>query len=222
MAPHDQRARIQPRQVVAARAIGNGRHPGGARDFAHRRSLTSQKRFIHLQFVARNQQRIRRHAVAFGEDQQVAHHHIGARNAHRHTVPHHLRPGAGQVPQGFQCPFGFALLVNRECQHHQHKPKEDQAFLQVSQQQIQQAGRQQQKEHGLTHRLADHAQHATALLRWQGVGSVSAQALSGLGGAQACFRRWYRHGGAPSASMIDGFEAKTGRSHRELCVDSYK
>ena len=79
-AAHDQRAGKDIRQVVAARPRGSsGVLP--ARDLAHRNRFARQQRFIGLQVVTLEQNRVGGHAVALGEHHNIAAHHLASRNA---------------------------------------------------------------------------------------------------------------------------------------------
>ena len=85
--------------------------------------------------------------------------------------------------------LGLALLVQRQRQHHQHQAKQDQAFLQVAQHQVERTSRQQQHEHRLLQCLARDGAQTAALLTGQFVGPVLLQALCRLRRAQALIRR---------------------------------
>ena len=178
VALHHQRARKQAGQVLAP-----GTRQGRTRQLAHRHRLPREQRLVHLQARAAEQHGVCRYALAFGQPQQIALHHLGTRNAHGLAVAQHTGARAAEVAQSLHGAFGAARLKQGQAQHRQHQGQHDQALLQITQQQIQQPGCQQQHEHGLLQSLAhDGAQVAPRLARHT-VGAVVLQALGGLGGA---------------------------------------
>ena len=60
--------------------------------------------------------------------------------------------------------LGLAFLVQRQAQYHQHQTEQNQAFVQISQHQIEAACRQQQHEHGLLQGLAHDGAQGAALI----------------------------------------------------------
>ena len=120
---HDEGAGVDVRLVIAA---GRGRTRGGGRgiwggDLAHRHRLAGQQRFVGHQVVAFDQDGVRRHPVALGEQQHVASNHIATGDPLRLTVADNPGTRTGQVAQCLQCPLGLALLIQREAQHDQHR-----------------------------------------------------------------------------------------------------
>ncbi|MDT4840776.1 hypothetical protein FQZ97_746070 [compost metagenome] len=188
VALHDQRARVDHRQIVAARYDTRGvgrplrdsqfiglRHP-----FAHRNSLARQQRFIGPHAVGRNQQGIGRHTVTLAQLEQVAAHHIAPGDALRLAVSDDQRARTREVAQSFDGALCLALLVQGEPQGDDHEPEERQSLLQVTEDEVEGSRPKQQKEHRLAHGCHGDRQQGAALAAGQRVGAVFGQAVGSL------------------------------------------
>ena len=174
------------RRAVAIDQQRAGKQPGRAvGQFVDRQRLAGQQRFVHLHIGPGQQTGIGRDPVALRQHQQVAAHHLGARNALHHPIAHHQRARAGELAQSPQRVLGAPLLVQGQRQHHQHQPEHDHALLPVAQGQVQGAGGQQQHEHRLAQGLAQDHVPGAALFAGQHVGAVLLQPLRRLGRSQA-------------------------------------
>ncbi len=193
MALHDQRAGVDARQLVAT-----GRHAGGVagargrRQFvrprhplADRHGFAREQRFVGPHAIGRHQQGIGRHAITLAELEQVAAHHVAPGDALRLAVADDQRARAGEVAQRFDGALGLALLVQRERHGDDHEAEQRQALLQVAEDEVERARREQQQEHRLAHRLGRDRQQRAVLPAGQRIGAVLGQALGGLGCAQA-------------------------------------
>jgi hypothetical protein len=167
MAPHQQRAAEQQAFAVCA--------------FVHCHGFTGEQGFVHLNVTAREQHRVCGYAVAFGQHQHIATHHVLPGYALGLPVAHHQGTRAAQVAQRFQRALGLAFLIQREGQHHQHQAQQNQPLLQVAQQQVQSRSGQQQREHRLTQRFPGDGMPSARLFTGQGVGAVGLQSLCSFG-----------------------------------------
>ena len=86
--------------------------PPGPGIFPDRDRLSGQERLVDGDAGGGEEDTVGRHAVALGEDDDVAAHHLAPRDAPLLPVADHKRSRAGEVSQRLQRPFGLALLVD--------------------------------------------------------------------------------------------------------------
>ncbi len=187
-AAHHQGAGIDGWLVFAA-GIGMGRFAGLRGALAHRHGFAGQQRLVGLKIVGGAQHRVGRNAVAFRKQDDVAAHHLAARNAPVGTVADHQGARAGQVPQGFQHALGPAFLDDGDADRGAGKEEKEQRLFQASQQQVDDTGAQQQREHRLADGGGSDLWQAAAFLLRQLVGAFGRQPRLGLLTGQSARRR---------------------------------
>lgn len=149
---HDQRAGKDRRQIMATRTDV---FLVGACLLAHGFCLARQQRFVCGKVGCLDQQGICGYPVAFRQHDQIAAHHVSARNALSCSVADHKRAGAGEIPQRFKHAAGSGLLCCGDGDRHAGESKQDQRFCKAPQQEIDNATHQKQSQH----RFAQHIQH---------------------------------------------------------------
>ena len=146
---NNQGAGVDKGNVVATGLCGRYHFICGD-DFAHRCGLTRKQRLICLQAVDFKQHAVRRNAIPFGQQHDVAFDNVLARNANRLAVANHARLRAGQIAQRLHRALGLAFLVKRQREHDQHSAKQRDALERLTEHKVEcSSGKQQQK-----HRLA--------------------------------------------------------------------
>jgi hypothetical protein len=80
--------------------------------------------------MALHQARVGRHAVALGQQHQVAAHHVAAGQALRPAVAQQQGARAGQVAQGVKHAFGAVFLQQGDADHHQHEGQQTEGYEQ--------------------------------------------------------------------------------------------
>ena len=191
--------------AAARRALGDqraGEGPGGVGAFRrgarvarrsrsgygplhHRRGFAGEQRFVDRQVRCLDQSHVAGHAVAFGQQHDVADHQVAAGDALRLAVAHHQCARTGQVAQGVQRALGSALLHEADTHDHEDEAEQHEGLVAVAEQHVDGAAGHQQQEHRLGHHLAQQAQHAAWPRCRQLVGTVASQPLACLGLAQA-------------------------------------
>ena len=177
MAPDDQAAGIDIRQIIAA---GPRRRGSGRGNLAHRHGLAGEQQFIALQIMRREHGRIGRHAVAFGKNDEVAAHHFGAGNAFLDAVADHERARAGQIAQAFEHPLGAGFLNDGDQNRGAGKNAEHDSFLEIAEDEIDDGRAQQQREHRLAQDLEDNADKGAAVGLREGIGTLRFKARGGF------------------------------------------
>ena len=223
VALHEQGARVEHRLVVATRrGAGPWRAGRGllqlvrqGQALAHRHRFPGEQGLVGAHTICRDEQCIGGHAVALAQLQQVAAHHVTAGNALRAAVAHHQRTRAGEIAQRLDGAFGPAFLEQRQRQRHQHEAEERHSLLQVAEQQVQRARREQQQEHRLAHRLEGDGQQRAVLAARQRIRSVRCEPQRGFGCGEAGLGR--RGGDGRLDFGARHLEAAAARSFGVVC-----
>ena len=148
-------------QIVATGS--DGLRAGGADCLAHRNRLPGQQRFVDLEVLAGQHGCVRRNPIALGEHDDVAARDFPAGNAARLAVANDQRARAAEVAQGFEHAFAAALLHDGDRHRQAGESQEQQSFLQVPEHEIDDATREQQREHRLLDDLDDNTQQRPAI-----------------------------------------------------------
>jgi hypothetical protein len=152
---------------------------------ADRRRLAGQQRLVELEIALREHGGIGRHAVAFGQHDDVAAHHLAPGDAPLLAAAHHQRPRARQIAQGFQHTLGALLLVDGDAEHHQHEARQHGGLAHVAQHEVNGARRHQQQEHRLAQHLERDDQRGAMTRTGQLVVALGGEARRRLGRRQA-------------------------------------
>jgi len=156
----DQRAGVREGLVVAA---GNRRRTGlvgRGRALAHGHRLAGQQRFVDAQAGRFGEHHVGGHALAFGDQHQVAGHQIERGDSLHPAVADDARLGRGQIAQGIERPLASAFLVDHESDRDEREERQQQTFAQVADGQVDAGGQQQEIEHGLRCDAAQRLQQA--------------------------------------------------------------
>ena len=122
-------------------------------NLAHRHRLPRQQRFIGLKIAGLHQHGVGGNAVAFGEHDQIAARHLAAGDALARAVSDHQRAGAGEVAQCLQHALGARFLNDGDHHRHDRESEQDERFFQVSEQEVDKAAAEQEREHRFTKNL---------------------------------------------------------------------
>ena len=96
------------------------------RGLPDRDRFSGKERFVHAQIDGAPEDGVGRHAISFGEDEDVTAGDLAAGYAAADASPDDKSAGAGQVAQGVQSPLRAALLDNRDRHDDEDEPKEHQ------------------------------------------------------------------------------------------------
>ena len=107
--------------------------------------------FVDREVDAGQYRRIRRYAVPFVQDDDIAANDLASRNAFLLPVPDDKGARARQIAQRIERPLGLALLVQRDAHDHEDEPEQHERFLHVAQKQIDRAAADEEQEHRLAH-----------------------------------------------------------------------
>jgi len=158
---------------------------GTADPALQRHRFTGQQRFVDVQVGGVQQARIGGNPVAFGKQDDIAHHQFAGGHHARVAVAQHACTWATELAQGVQRAFGFLFLVDRQADHRQHRKAQQQGLAGIAEHQVDRGRSEQEQQH----RLAQHAEHdgpVRAMLRSrQGVRAIAAQASGRFRGVQA-------------------------------------
>ena len=105
-----------------------------------------------------------RHAVAFGEDQDVVAHHLAAGDAQGRAVADDQRARAGEIAQRRERVFGAPLLNDGDAHDDADEAEQDQRFVHITHEQVDGTGADQQQEHRLAADLANDVQQRAPLV----------------------------------------------------------
>ena len=124
---------------------------------ADRDRLARQQRLVDREVHGVEHDPIGRHAVPFGEQDDVLAHDLAPGNPALHAVPNHERSRARQIAQRSERALRLALLIERDAddEHHEHEEQHrvlDPRRLLQADEEIDRAGSDEQQQH----RLADH------------------------------------------------------------------
>ena len=168
--PHHQRAGI------GAGAIGK---------LGHRDRLATEHGFVTGQLMGLQQQAIGRHAIALGQQQDIAAHHLRRRDTLRLAISDHQRTRAGQIAQRLQHTLGAALLQQGDGHDDDHEAEQDQRLPAVAHHQVEAAGGQQEDKHRLAQQLAKQHRPAAGRFLLPLIAAFGGQARRGFSLAQA-------------------------------------
>jgi len=168
---------IDIRQIIAA---GPRRRGTGRGNLAHRYRFARQKRFIALQIVRCEHGRVRRHAIAFGKNDKIPADDFGAGNAFLITVADYERTRTGQIAQAFEHPLRAGFLDNGDQNRGARKNTEDDGFLEIAENQIDDGRAEQEREHRLVQDLKDNPDKGAAIGLREGIGTLCFQTGGGF------------------------------------------
>ena len=154
----------------------------------HRGRLAGQQRFVHREVGRLDEAHVGRHPVAFGQQHDVAADDFAASDALRFTVSDHQGAWAREVAQGFQRPFGAALLDEGYAHHDDDETHQHQRFVPIAERHVDRAAGHQQQEHGLRDDFTQEAQHSARPGDGQLVGPVLDQTPARVSVAQPIVR----------------------------------
>ena len=100
----------------------------------------------------------RRNTVALQEDGRIATHDLAARDPPAHAVANHQGPRAGHVAQRLENPLATQLLHHGDRHRDGGEDQQHQGFSEIAQDEIDDAGAEQQREHRLAQHITDDAQ----------------------------------------------------------------
>ena len=133
---------------------------------------------------------IRRNAISLLDDDGIAAHHFPPSDAPPNAVPDDKGAGAGHVAQSFQNPLAARFLNDRDGDGNGGEGQQNQCLGQVSQEEINHPGAEQQREHGLGQDIANDAQQAALVRPREIVESLRRQATPSLFLAQPLDNSW--------------------------------
>jgi hypothetical protein len=116
------------RAVVAARPFVRFDDP---RALSNRCRLPGEERLVDLQSRGLDQGGVRRDAVSFGEDDDVAAHHLSTEDTSPLPVADDQRSRAGEIPERGDGASGPPLLDDRDHHDDEHRGGEQERFLEV-------------------------------------------------------------------------------------------
>jgi hypothetical protein len=170
-------------QIIASGTAG-GRCVLG-RALADRNGFAGQEGFVALQVGAMPQDGIGGYAVAFGENDRIAAHHLAAGDTPPLAVADHQGARARQVAQGFQHALGAGLLHDGDADRQHGENEQNDRLLDVTERQIDQAAAEQQCEHRLAQHLERDPQRRAAVRTRQFVGPLGGEPRRRFRGAQS-------------------------------------
>lgn len=135
--------------------------------------------------TARQQPGIGGHAVALGQNDHVAPHHVTPGDALAQAVADHQRPRAGQVAQRLEHALGPGFLDHGDGDRQPGKDQQDQGFGPVAKRQIDQPPGQQQREHRLFQHIQNQPERAAPFGTGQGVRPLGGKPLRCFQGGQS-------------------------------------
>ena len=130
---NDQAAGIDIRQIITP---GPRRRRSGRGDFPHRYCLAGEQRFIALQIMRREHDRIGGHTVAFGKNDEVAADDFGAGYSFLDAVADDKRARAGQIAQAFEHTLGAGFLNDGNENRGAGKKAEHDSFFEIAEEEI--------------------------------------------------------------------------------------
>ncbi len=141
LAPHDQRARINEGQIIAAgpmfsRSSLGDRSRSGL--LAHRDRFSGQERLVDRQIVRVDEHRVRRNSVTFSQHEDIATNDLASRDPPPLAIPDHERSRTGQFAQRLQHPFGAGLLHDGDGDGNGAEGQQKQRLAEIAEQQIDQ------------------------------------------------------------------------------------
>jgi hypothetical protein len=194
LAAHDDAPRKDIRQVVAPRPRrGAGDAPG---DLPHRRRLASQERLVGGEVVRREERRIGRHAVALGEDDDVAPHHLAAGDAEPPAATDDQGARAREILESFEDALGAALLVDGDGDRGERRGEKHERLAVVAEREIDAARGQEQEEHRLAADLERDAEDRPLRRSRQLVRPLASEPRRGLRGREPARPARSRHAGS--------------------------
>ena len=131
--------------------------------------------------VCLKQPRVGWHPVAFGQHDQIAAHHLSPGDPQPFSAPDHQGARAGQIAQRLQHTFGPRLLHHGDADRQAGKGQQDQRLFEVAKQKIDDAPRDQQRQHRLSQDLEHDPQGGSATCARQFVEAIGGKPRLGLG-----------------------------------------
>ena len=134
--------------------------------FATGERFAGEQRFVERQPGAWREARVRRHAVAFAEDQQVAAHHFARRRCAwpRRRAPR-ARAGSTRSRSASSARSAFLSCSTVIATTTHDRGREHQRLVQVAHHEVQPRRRDEQQQHRLAHHLGGDCDRAAALAR---------------------------------------------------------
>ena len=156
LSANDERAGKHEGQILAARPGHRGMPDSGR--LPHRDRFAGQQRFIDQEIAGGSENSVRRHTVAFQDDHGIATDDLAARDALAHAVANDQGPRAGHVAQRVEDALAAQLLHHGDRYRDGGKDQQHEGFSEIAQDEIDDAGAEQQREHRLAQHVADNAQ----------------------------------------------------------------
>jgi len=150
----------------------------------HRRGFPREQGFIDRQAGRFAQHGIGRHALALRHCDDIAGHQVAGRDHAGLAITPHPHLGRGQFAQGIECTRAAMLLPNHQDHTEHRKGRQQQAFAQITQDQIEAGCDQQQQEHRLGQHGPHHLQPTPSLVLREQVEPHTGLARARLLGAQ--------------------------------------
>ncbi len=148
---YNQRTRIHKRKIVSSGPrIGRQFRAQG---LSHRNGFAGQQQFIGFQILARDQGRIRGHAVTLVQDDEVATDDFTSRNAFSLAIPEHERARACQVAQCIEHALAAGFLHDGDDDRGRSQRDDQQRFLEIAEADVDHAGGEQHQQHRFAQNL---------------------------------------------------------------------
>ena len=160
-------------QVVATRSIEGASSSG--RHFANGDRLARQQRLVSGKVQRLPEQTIRRDAITFGKDHEVAGYNLTPRDAPALAVTDHESARAREIAERLERMLRASGLDDRDRHHHEHEAEQHQCVGRLPEEKVHDARRDEHEEHGLAHHLEDDGEQVAFLLRRELVRSVLIQ-----------------------------------------------
>jgi hypothetical protein len=116
---------------------------------SHGHRFTGEQGFIDTQIDAPHDLGVGGHAVPLRQKQYVAPDNVTPGDPFPFSIADDRGPRARKIPQGFKRPLGLALLVDRYTHDDKDETEEHQRIGEASEEKIDTAGTDEEKEHGL-------------------------------------------------------------------------
>jgi hypothetical protein len=139
------------------------------------------------------QHRVGWNAVAFGQDDQVAPHHVASGDALARAVADDQGTRAGEIAQGLQHPLGAGLLDDGNGDGDVGEEQQDDRFAEIAEHEIDGTAGQQQRQHRLGQDFEQDSPHRAPVAARQFVRPVALQTALGLLVLETAFPRHDRH-----------------------------
>ena len=165
--------------------------------------FAGEQRFIHGEVVRLENAAVGRDAVTLGDAEQISPNHVAAWNPHALAVTHDQRARTAEVAQRLQGALGAVFLNHRDEDGEAGEAEQDQGLHPIAQGQVDQAGQQQEGEHGLPQDFRKGLPPTTSRCAARLVGTVPKQALARLGLRQSLGELYHRAAWVRTASAVE-------------------